>query len=155
MKGNQKIIDTLNALLTGELTAADQYFTHSRMLEDFGYNKLYERLGHEMQEELEHADVLIKRILFLEGTPDLSKRSGLNIGADVEAMFKSDLEVEYQVGKDLRAAIKLCEEEQDYQTRHVLMPLLSDTEEDHMYWLEQQLGLIKRVGLQNYLQSQM
>jgi len=154
MKGNQTIIDTLNTLLTGELTAADQYFTHSRMLEDFGYNKLFERLSHEAQEELEHADVLIKRILFLEGTPDLSKRDGLNIGADVPAMLKSDLAVEYQVGRDLRAAIKLCEDKQDYQTRHVLMPLLSDTEEDHMYWLEQQLGLIERVGLQNYLQSQ-
>lgn len=154
MKGDKKIIETLNALLTNELTAADQYFTHSRMLEDFGFNKLYERLNHEATEELEHADVLIKRILFLEGTPDLSKRSGLNIGADVIAMFKSDLDVEYQVGKDLRAAIRLCEEKQDYQTRHVLMPLLSDTEEDHMYWLEQQLGLIERVGLQNYCQSQ-
>ncbi|HIP94587.1 MAG TPA: bacterioferritin, partial [Leucothrix sp.] len=88
------------------------------------------------------------------GVPDLSKRSGLDIGADVVAMFKSDLAVEYQVGKDLRAAIKLCEDKKDYQTRHVLMPLLSDTEEDHMYWLEQQLGLIERVGLQNYCQSQ-
>ncbi|MCK5895470.1 MAG: bacterioferritin [Cocleimonas sp.] len=155
MKGKQNIIDSLNALLTNELTAADQYFTHSRMLEDFGYNKLFERLGHEMQEELEHADVLIKRILFLEGVPDLSKRSGITIGADVESMFKNDLAVEYQVAKDLKDTIKLCEQEQDYQTRHVLMPLLSDTEEDHMYWLEQQLGLIKRVGLQNYLQSQM
>ncbi len=155
MKGNKKIIATLNELLTGELTAHDQYFTHSRMLEDFGYSKLYERLSHEAAEELEHADALIKRILFLEGTPDLSKRAGLDIGADVEAMFKSDLEVEYQVGKDLRSAIKLCEEKQDFQTRQVLMPLLSDTEEDHMYWLEQQLGLIQRVGLQNYCQSQM
>ncbi|HIQ14242.1 MAG TPA: bacterioferritin [Leucothrix sp.] len=154
MKGNNEIIAKLNELLTGELTAADQYFTHSRMLEDFGYSKLYERLSHEAEEELQHADVLIKRILFLEGVPDLSKRSGLDIGADVVAMFKSDLAVEYQVGKDLREAIKLCEDKKDYQTRHVLMPLLSDTEEDHMYWLEQQLGLIERVGLQNYCQSQ-
>jgi bacterioferritin len=154
MKGNKQVIETLNALLTNELTAADQYFIHSRMLEDFGYNKLYERLSHEAAEELQHADVLIKRMLFLEGTPDLSKRSGLNIGSDIEAMFKNDLEGEYQVGKDLRNAIKLCEEKQDYQTRHILMPLLSDTEEDHMYWLEQQLGLIERVGLQNYCQSQ-
>jgi len=154
MKGNPKIIESLNALLTNELTAADQYYTHSRMLEDFGYNKLYERLGHEMQEELEHADVLIKRILFLEGTPDLSKRAGINIGADVEAMFRRDLAIEYQVANDLKAAIRLCEQVQDYQTRHLLMPLLTDTEEDHMHWLEQQLGLIGRVGLQNYLQSQ-
>jgi len=155
MKGKQSIIDTLNELLTGELTAADQYFTHSRMLEDFGYQKLYERLEHEREEELQHADVLVKRILFLEGTPDLSKRSALNIGTDVATMFKNDLAVEYQVGKNLRNAIKLCEQEGDYQTRHVLMPLLTDTEEDHMYWLEQQLGLIEHVGLQNYLQSQL
>ena len=155
MKGKQNIIDTLNELLTGELTAADQYFAHSRLFEDLGYNKLYERLEHEREEELQHADVLVKRILFLEGTPDLSKRSALNIGADVASMLKNDLDVEYQVGKDLRNAIKLCEQEDDYQTRHVLMPLLADTEEDHMYWLEQQLGLIERVGLQNYLQSQL
>ena len=155
MKGKQNIINALNELLTGELTAADQYFTHSRMLEDLGYTKLYERLEHERVEELQHADVLVKRILFLEGTPDLGKRATLSIGTDVASMFKNDLEVEYQVGKNLRNTIKLCETEQDYQTRHVLMPLLTDTEEDHMYWLEQQLGLIEQVGLKNYLQSQL
>ncbi len=155
MQGKQNIIDVLNELLTGELTAADQYFTHSRLLEDLGYTKLYQRLEHEREEELQHADVLVKRILFLEGTPNLSKRTALNIGTDVASMFSNDLAVEYQVGKNLRNAIKLCEQEEDYQTRHVLMPLLTDTEEDHMYWLEQQLGLIERVGLQNYLQSQL
>jgi bacterioferritin len=85
----------------------------------------------------------------------LNKRSTLNIGKDVASMFKNDLAVEYQVGKGLRDAIKLCEQEGDYQTRHVLMPLLTDPEEDHMYWFEQQLGLIERVGLQNYLQAQL
>lgn len=155
MKGDKDIISSLNHLLTNELTAADQYLAHSRMLEDFGFNKLYERLGHEAEEELEHADVLIKRILFLEGTPDVNTRDKLNIGADVEAMFKSDLAVEYKVADELRAAIKLCEDKQDYQTRQLLLPLLSDTEEDHMYWLEQQLGLIEKVGIQNYCQSQM
>ncbi|MCL4111219.1 UNVERIFIED_CONTAM: hypothetical protein GTU68_043132 [Idotea baltica] len=155
MKGNQQIIDKLNILLTNELTAADQYLAHSRILEDFGLNKLYERLGHESEEELEHADVLIKRILFLEGKPDLSNRNKLNIAEDVKGMFENDLAVEYSVAEELRSAIKLCEEKQDYQTRQNLMPLLKDTEEDHMYWLEQQLGLIERVGLQNYCQSQM
>lgn len=155
MKGNQQIIDKLNTLLTNELTAADQYLAHSRMLEDFGLNKLAERLKHESEEELEHADVLIKRMLFLEGKPDLSKRNALNIGDDVVPMFENDLAVEYSVAEELRSAIKLCEENQDYQTRANLMPLLKDTEEDHMYWLEQQLGLIQRVGLQNYCQSQM
>lgn len=155
MKGDKDIIDKLNTLLTNELTAADQYLAHSRILEDFGLNKLYERLGHEAEEELEHADVLIKRILFLEGKPDLSKRNELAVGYDLVAMFESDLAVEYSVAEELRSAIKLCEEKQDYQTRANLMPLLKDTEEDHMHWLEQQLGLIKRIGLQNYSQSQM
>lgn len=155
MKGNQSIINQLNELLTGELTAADQYFAHSRMLEDMGYSKLFERLSHEAQEELEHADVLVKRILFLEGTPNLSSRASMTIGTDVPSMFKSDLNVEYSVAQKLRDVIKHCEQEQDYQTRQVLMPLLKDTEEDHMHWLEQQLGLIERVGLQNYSQSQM
>ena len=155
MKGNQQIIDLLNKLLTNELTAADQYLAHSRILEDQGFNKLYERLGHEAEEELEHADVLIKRILFLEGKPDLSKRNSLNIGEDVQTMFENDLAVEYSVAEELRTTIKVCEDNQDYQTRQSLLPLLKDTEEDHMHWLEQQLGLIKRVGMQNYCQSQM
>lgn len=155
MQGDKQVIDKLNTLLTNELTAADQYLAHSRILEDQGFMKLYERLGHEAEEELEHADVLIKRILFLEGKPDLSKRNGLNIGEDITSMFKSDLAVEYSVAEELRSTIKLCEEKQDYQTRQNLMPLLKDTEEDHMHWLEQQLGLIRRVGIQNYSQSQM
>ena len=155
MKGNQQIIDLLNKLLTNELTAADQYLAHSRILEDQGFNKLYERLSHEAEEELEHADVLIKRILFLEGKPDLSKRNSLNIGEDVQTMFENDLAVEYSVAEELRTTIKVCEDNQDYQTRQSLLPLLKDTEEDHMHWLEQQLGLIKRVGMQNYCQSQM
>lgn len=155
MKGNNTIIAKLNQLLTGELTAADQYFIHSRMYEDWGLSKLYERIDHEMQEELQHADALIKRILFLEGTPDLSKRDGLKVGKDVPGMLASDLEVELSVVQALRDAIALCESEQDYQSREMLEALLKDTEEDHTHWLEQQLGLIEKVGLQNYLQSQM
>lgn len=155
MKGNQKIIDTLNSLLTNELSAADQYFIHARMYEDWGLNKLFERIKHESEEELEHATALVTRILFLEGTPDVASREKLNIGKDVPSMLKSDLDIEYDVGNRLKAAIALCETEKDYQTREILEALLKDTEEDHTYWLEQQLGLIDKVGLENYLQSQM
>ncbi len=155
MKGNSEIIGTLNKLLAGELTAMDQYFIHSRMYDDWGLSKLYERIDHEMDDEKQHADHLIKRILFLEGTPNLAQRSGLNIGKDVPEMLANDLALERQVIADLRNAIAACEQAQDYQTREILEAMLTDTEEDHTYWLEKQLGLIDKVGLQNYLQSQM
>lgn len=155
MKGSEKVISQLNKLLEGELTSIDQYFIHSRMYEDWGLNKLYERIGHEMEDETGHADKLIKRILFLEGIPDLSMRAGLNIGKDVPEMLKSDLQLELGIGADLKEAIDVCESEQDYQTREILEELLADTEEDHTYWLERQIGLIEKVGLENYLQSQM
>ncbi|MGF1732831.1 bacterioferritin [Photobacterium kasasachensis] len=155
MKGNSKIIGTLNALLAGELTAMDQYFIHSRMYQDWGLEKLYERIDHEFDDEKGHASRLIERILFLEGTPDMTKREDLKIGKDVPEMLDNDLQLEYSVDKALKAAIKVCEEEQDYQSREILEVMLADTEEDHAYWLEKQLGLIKKVGLQNYLQSQM
>jgi bacterioferritin len=155
MKGNQDIIDALNDLLVYELTAMDQYFVHSRMYQDMGLNKLFERIDHEFDDEKGHAAVLIERILFLEGTPDLSKRDGLNIGQDVPAMLDSDLQIEYAVQAALKKVMALCEEQQDYVTRDQLLVLLDDTETDHAYWLEKQLRLIKLTGLENYLQSQM
>ena len=155
MKGNTKIIRQLNKLLSGELTAMDQYFIHSRMYDDWGFEKLYERINHEMEEEKDHADWLIKRILFLEGKPDLSKREPLKVGKDVPSMLKNDLAVEYSVVKALKDVIAACEEEKDFQTREILEQMLEDTEEDHTYWLEKQLGLIDKIGLPNYLQSQM
>jgi bacterioferritin len=155
MKGNQKVINQLQKLLRGELAARDQYFTHSRMYEDWGLTKLYERINHEMEDETQHADALIKRLLFLEATPDLSEQDGLRIGNDVPSMLQNDLDVEYEVVNSLKEAIAVCEAEQDYQTREILEVMLADTEEDHAYWLEKQLGLIEKIGLQNYLQSQM
>ncbi len=155
MQGSQKVIDVLNDLLAGELTAMDQYFVHSRMYEDWGFEKLFERISHEMEDETGHADLMIKRILFLEGTPNLAKRDPINVGKDVEEMLKNDLALEYSVVKNLKAAIALCETEQDYETRAMLVKQLEDTEEDHTYWLEKQLGLIGRIGLQNYLQAMM
>ncbi len=155
MKGQTHIIDHLNALLAGELTAIDQYLAHARMYHDWGFHKLHEHTQHEMEEERQHADSLIKRILFLEGTPDLSKREALAIGRDVPEMLRNDLGVEYKVIAHLKEVIKACEAAHDYETRRILMQLLDDTEEDHTDWLETQLGLIDRIGLQNYLQSQM
>ncbi|AEY02724.1 bacterioferritin [Oceanimonas sp. GK1] len=155
MKGNQQIIAALNELLAGELSAMDQYFIHSRMYEDWGLTKLFERIDHEFEDEKGHASKLIERILFLEGTPDMVTRVPLNIGKDVPAMLQSDLNLEYKVIEDLRKVMALCEQEQDYQTRDMLQVLLADTENDHTHWLEQQLGLIQRIGLPNYLQSQM
>jgi len=155
MRGNKKVIKVLNTLLTGELSAADQYFVHSRMYQDWGLDKLYERIAHESQEELQHADGLIQRILFLEGKPDVASRDALKIGNDVPSMLANDLKLELEVVAALKKAIKIAEDEQDYQTREILEVLLKDTEEDHTYWLEKQLGLIKKIGLENYLQTQM
>lgn len=155
MKGNKKVIDALNMLLTGEMSAADQYFIHSRMYQDWGLEELYERLKHEQEEELEHAAKLVERILFLEGNPDVASREALRIGNDVPSMMKNDLIYELEVGQNLKKVIKICEEEQDYVSRDLLVSLLEDTEEDHTYWLEKQLGLIDKMGLQNYIQSKM
>ena len=155
MKGNVKVIEQLQSLLNCELAARDQYFIHSRRYLDWGYNKLYERINHEMEEETEHADWLINRMLFLEVTPDLSTPDKLKTGDDVPAMLKADLQVEYDVAEALRKAIKICEKAQDYDTRRILLQLLKDTEEDHAHWLEQQLRLIDTLGLPLYLQSQM
>ena len=133
----------------------DQYFIHSRMYDDWGLQKLFERIDHEFDDEKGHAAALIERILFLEGTPDMVTRPPIHVGKDVPEMLKSDLNVEYTVDKELKAAVKICEDEQDYVSREILEKLLEDTEVDHAWWLEKQLGLIDKVGLQNYIQSQM
>ncbi|MFD2165303.1 bacterioferritin [Thalassotalea euphylliae] len=155
MKGNSEIINQLNELLAYELAAMDQYFIHSRMYDDWGFKKLFERIDHEFDDEKGHASVLIERILFLEGTPNMITRTGLQIGKDVPEMLKSDLRVEYEVDKKLKEVMGLCEKERDYVTRDMLQTLINDTEVDHAFWLEQQIGLIDKIGLSNYLQSQM
>ncbi|TAN63541.1 MAG: bacterioferritin [Magnetospirillum sp.] len=153
MKGKKSVISRLNTLLVGELVAADQYFVHARMYKEWGFHRLYERIDHERLDEIGHADLLISRILFLEGTPDLSKRPAPTIGKDVPSMLRADLDLELAVIKDLKEVIAHCEEQQDYDSRRILAKILEDTEQDHTLWLEQQLGLIDRIGLQNYLQS--
>jgi bacterioferritin len=155
MKGNTKIIAALNGLLAYELAAMDQYFIHSRMYQDWGFTKLFERIDHEFDDEKGHASLLIERILFLGGVPDMVTRDGLHIGATVPEMLESDLRVELTVDGALKDAMALCEQERDFVTRNILQVLIDDTETDHAFWLEQQLKLIKTLGLPNYLQSQL
>lgn len=155
MLGNQKIIDLLNKQLTLELTSMDQYLAHGKIYEDLGLNKLHKQLAHEYEEELEHANKLIERILFLEGKPDTASRMPINVGNDVKQMLENDLEAEKTVQKSLINLIGECEKAQDYVTREILETLLDDTEMDHIYWIEQHLNLIKFIGLPNYIQSQM
>lgn len=155
MKGSKKVLSHLQKLLNGELAARDQYMAHSRMYKDWGLHRLYQRLDHEMQEETEHADAIIERMLFLEAEPDFNQQDKVRVGSDVKEMLQFDLDVEYEVTAALKEAIEVCEEKQDYDTREMLTKLLDDTEMDHAYWLEKQLRLIDMVGLQNYLQSQM
>lgn len=155
MEGNQEVIAQLQKLLNGELAARDQYFAHSRKYKDWGLDRLHQRLDHEMQEETEHADALVERMLFLEAEPDFNQQDKARVGSNVREMLQNDLDVEYEVTAALKEAIAVCERVQDYETRHVLTRLLDDTEMDHAYWLEKQLRLIDMLGERNYLQSQM
>ena len=151
MNGDTQVIDYLNKLLAGELMARDQYFIHSRMYREWGYNKLFEHLDHEMAEETQHADALISRILMLGGKPDMQPEP-LNVGTSVETMLQSDLNIELSVRDALKQGMVLCEEACDFVSRDLLLAQLKDTEEDHAHWLEQQLRLIDTMGLPNYLQ---
>ncbi len=153
MQGHPDVIDCLKTLLRGELAARDQYFIHSRTYEDQGFVKLYERLNHEMQEETQHADALVRRILMLGGRPDM-RPTEFEPGLTVPEMLRKDLDTEYSVRAGLQAAMALCERLSDFVSRDLLLAQLRDTETDHAYWLEKQIGLIDRIGLQNYLQSQ-
>ena len=153
MQGNPQVIDYFKQLVRGELAARDQYFIHSRIYEDQGFVKLYTRLDHEMQEETQHADALIRRILLLGGLPDMRPKE-FTPGQTVPEMLQKDLETEYEVREALKQGMALCESDGDYVSRDLLLAQLRDTEEDHAYWLEKQLGLIDKVGLQNYLQTQ-
>jgi len=155
MQGVKRIIDLLNQQLTLELTSMDQYLAHSKIYEDWGIHKLHEQLAHEYEEELEHAQKLIERILFLEGTADTASRKPIHVGSNVKEMLENDLAAERTVAESLRDIIEACEQERDYVSRDILGTLLDDTETDHIFWLEQHLGLIDRIGLQNYIQSQM
>ena len=154
MKGDPKIIELLNAVLTNELTAVNQYFLHARMYQDWGLEKLGEHEYHESIDEMKHADELIKRILFLEGLPNLQDLDKLLIGETVVEILECDLALERKAHPDLKAAIADCETAADYVTRDLFRKIL-DSEEEHIDWLETQLELVQRVGLENYSQSMM
>lgn len=154
MKGDAKVIEYLNKVLVNELTAINQYFLHARMFRNWGLKKLDDYEYHESVDEMKHADQLINRILFLEGLPNLQQLNKLMIGEDVPEALKGDLQLEYQALPLLREAIAHCETVNDYISRELFEDIL-ESEEEHVDWLETQLGLIDRTGLQNYLQSQM
>lgn len=153
MKGNEQIITTLNNLLAGELAAIDQYLIHGEMYADFGLHGLAEKALHESEHERLHARLLIQRILFLEGLPNIRDRNPITVGKTVPEMLRADLAVEYHVVDALKKAIAECESAQDFVSREMLVKQLEDTEMDHAYWLEQQIRLIDAIGLANYQQS--
>mgnify|MGYP003600338424 FL=1 len=153
MQGNPEVIACFKELLRGELAARDQYFVHSRTYEDLGFVKLYTRLDHEMQEETQHADAILRRILFLGGRPDM-RPTEFTPGLSVPEMLQKDLDTEYGVRAALQAAMALCERACHPVHRNLLLVQLRDTEEDPACWLEKQLGLIEKMGLPNHLQSQ-
>jgi bacterioferritin len=154
MQGDKKVLEYLNKVLVNELTAINQYFLHARMFRNWGLKKLDEYEYHESVDEMKHADRLINRILFLEGLPNLQQLNKLLIGESVPEALKCDLQLEMAALPLLREAIAHCEAVSDYVSRELFEDIL-DSEEEHVDWLETQLGLIDKTGLQNYLQSQM
>jgi bacterioferritin len=153
MKGDAKVIDLLNEVLTGELTAINQYFLHAKMCQNWGYEKLHEHIRKESIDEMKHADVLIERILYLEGLPNVQRLGKVNVGQTVVEMLKNDLGVETVAIPLLNKSIETCRQVGDNGSEHLLKEILT-SEEAHVDWLEAQLELVKQVGEANYLAQQ-
>jgi bacterioferritin len=154
MKGDPKVIEHLNRVLRNELTAINQYFLHSRMFKDWGLQALADHEFHESVDEMKHADALVERILFLEGLPNMQDVGKLRIGEHSREMLECDLALEMDAIPDLREAVAYCESCKDYVSRDLFDRIL-DSEEEHVDWLETQIDLIDRVGIENYQQSRM
>ena len=154
MKGDQKVIDYLNKALKLELTTVNQYFLHARMFKNWGFERLAKVEYEESIDEMKHADELIERILFLEGLPNLQDIGKIQVGENTEEIMRCDLAVELEAVPVLREAIEYCEQARDYVSRELFEDILA-SEEEHIDWLETQLELIEKVGLQNYQQSKM
>ncbi len=153
MKGDKKVIELLNKSLGNELIAINQYFLHAKMYKDWGMSNLAEHEYHESIDEMKHADMLVDRILFLEGLPNMQDLGALRIGEDTKEMLECDLALEHDAVPDLREAIVHCEKVEDFVSRDLFRKIL-DSEEEHIDWLETQLGLIEKIGIQNYVQAQ-
>ena len=154
MRGDSKVIDILNRALRNELTAVNQYFLHYRMLQNWGYERLAKKEYDESIDEMKHADSLIERILFLEGLPNLQDLDALYIGEDVVEILRCDLKLEQEAHPMYKEAIGICERAEDYVTRRLLVEI-QHSEEEHIDYLEAQLGLVEQLGVQNFLQSQL
>ena len=153
MKGDAKVIEFLNRVLGNELIAINQYFLHARMYKDWGMKNLADHEHHESIDEMKHADMLIERILFLEGLPNMQELGALRIGENTREMLECDLTLEMDAIPDLRDAIEHAEKVRDFVSRDIFNEIL-ESEEEHVDWLETQLGLIGKMGLENYIQAQ-
>ena len=154
MKAEAGLISQLNIILKNELTAINQYFLHSRMIRDWGFERLAAKIYEESIGEMKHADLIIERVLLLDGLPNLQALGKLKIGEDIEEIFTADLSLEMTNQSCLKVAIQHCEEKRDYVTREIFQQILNDTEE-HIDWIETQKSRIEKVGIQNFLQEEM